>query len=200
MQPIHFDIVDSTNEEAKRQLRAGKVHEPCYILAREQTAGRGSRGRSWCSPRDAGIYLSVVDICPGALQFDVTDLTRAAGVAGADALRCAGISVTVKAPNDLMVADAKLGGILVETVAAAGKKWAIVTGIGVNIADCPRELGRDQSSVAAIESLLSAESFRQLDVEHLVANLVVEIRRRNREVLSGEADVVQSAWNAMLAS
>ena len=61
MQSFHFDTVDSTNEAAKRMIRSGELRQPAYLLALEQTAGRGSRGRRWASPKDAGIYLSVVE-------------------------------------------------------------------------------------------------------------------------------------------
>lgn len=62
MQLFRFDSVDSTNELAKRMIREGRIRESCCVVAREQTAGRGSRGRSWVSPRDAGIYLTIVDL------------------------------------------------------------------------------------------------------------------------------------------
>ena len=60
-QAFYFDSVDSTNEAAKRLIHDHRIHSPAYVVAREQTAGRGQRGRLWLSPRDAGVYLTVVD-------------------------------------------------------------------------------------------------------------------------------------------
>ena len=62
MQLLRFDRVDSTNEEAKRLLSRHELNDGGFVIAREQTAGRGSHGRTWHSPRDAGIYLSLVEV------------------------------------------------------------------------------------------------------------------------------------------
>src|SRR3990167_6325862 len=116
-QVFHFDSVDSTNDVAKRLIADGQIHGRAYIVAREQTAGRGQRGRPWLSPRDAGIYLTTVDF-PNALPTPVTNLfTLGAGIACIEALRrCTGVDVYLKPINDLYVGHAKLGGILTEAV------------------------------------------------------------------------------------
>lgn len=199
MQAILLDTVDSTNEEAKRRIRSGDITEACYILARQQSAGKGSRGRSWSSPRDAGIYLSVVDFYPGDAPFDVTDLTRSAAVAGVESLRTDALPVSIKPPNDLMVNGRKLGGILVETVVRTGLPLAFVTGIGVNVRNAPRDVDHRDTPITSIEDVLSPEGFCDLDTEQLVARLIFEICRRNREVLHGDAERVRSVWNSNLA-
>ena len=56
---LHFDSIDSTNLEAMRQAKAGGPEGLC-VVAREQTRGRGRLDRSWESPKDAGLYLSIV--------------------------------------------------------------------------------------------------------------------------------------------
>lgn len=199
MRSILLDTVDSTNEQAKRGIRSGEITEPCYILARQQTAGKGSRGRSWSSPRDAGIYLSVVDFYPDDARIDVTNLTRAAAVAGVESLRTDALAVTIKPPNDLMVRGGKLGGILVETVVRPDLPLALVTGIGINVQNTPREVDHRDSPITSMEEILCAEDFSALDLDQLVARLVFEIFRQSREVFNGDADRVCSVWNANLA-
>src|SRR3990172_6777921 len=84
---FHFDSVNSTNEAAKRLIQDDQIHGRAYIVAREQTAGRGQRGRLWLSPRDAGVYLTVVDF-PDAMPTPATSLfTLGAGIACVEALR-----------------------------------------------------------------------------------------------------------------
>ena len=141
MQAFALDTVDSTNEQAKRLIRGGELREAGYVLAREQTAGKGSRGRFWFSPKDAGIYLSVVEIPRQRHAISTTLFTLAAGVACAEALRrTACIDVRLKPINDLYIDGAKLGGILTETVIRDGSPEAIITGVGINVRRIDRPL------------------------------------------------------------
>lgn len=128
---IRFDSVDSTNLEAMRQAKAGAQEGLC-VLAREQTEGRGRLDRSWHSPKDSGLYLSL--ILRPRLEMNVWPLlTLTAALAVADALRraCA-LNADIKWPNDLVVNDRKLCGILAETVETNSVPAAIL-GIGINL-------------------------------------------------------------------
>ena len=128
---LRFDSLPSTNTEAARQAALG-VPEGLCIMAREQTAGRGRRERSWVSPKDAGLYLSVV-LRP-TLEARLWPLiTLAAALAVRDALREAcGLEADIKWPNDLLAGGRKLCGILAETVEGARAR-AVVLGVGVNL-------------------------------------------------------------------
>jgi len=117
MQSFHFDTIDSTNEAAKRMIEAGRLNGPGYLLAREQTGGKGRHGRIWLSPRDAGIYRSVVELPGRTVGTQATMFTLAAGVACVEALKeTTGVEVKLKPINDLYARGAKLGGILTEAV------------------------------------------------------------------------------------
>ena len=112
---LKFDSIDSTNLEAMRQAKAGAGEGLC-IIAREQTRGRGRLDRSWHSPKDAGLYLSIV-LRP---KFDLARwplISLAAALAVHDAIfRTCDLKVDIKWPNDICVGDRKLCGILAETV------------------------------------------------------------------------------------
>ena len=104
------DTIPSTNTEAKAMAAAGAPHGT-VILADSQTAGRGRLGRSFCSPADSGIYMSVIlrPACPPAALMH---LTCAAGVAVCNAVETAvGIRPGIKWINDLVLRGKKLGGI-----------------------------------------------------------------------------------------
>ena len=109
---------NSTNEEARRRALAGDPGR-LWIVADQQTAGRGRRGRAWMSPR-GNLHASalMIDPCPPALA---AQLGFVAGVALARAVTDLGAAdVGLKWPNDLMSRGAKCAGILTEGVGLAG--------------------------------------------------------------------------------
>ncbi len=195
MRVIHFDSVDSTNEAAKRLIRNGELSEPAYLLAREQTAGKGSRGRAWLSPKDAGIYLTVVELPRGRCHAPTTDFTLAVGVACAEALEeAAGIDVRLKPVNDLYVDGCKLGGILTETMIQNGSVEALIMGVGINVRIADRPVADDAARPVCVEELLPADRFDRFDANTLTALLVVKIRAWTALLTSGETARVKEAW------
>ena len=117
--------VDSSNSELMRRARNGDLR-PQLLVALAQSAGRGRMGRSWLSqPADALTFSLGL---PLHLN-DWSGLSLAVGLAVANSLHS---DVQLKWPNDLWVAGRKLGGILIETVAVADVRYAVI-GIGLNI-------------------------------------------------------------------
>jgi BirA family biotin operon repressor/biotin-[acetyl-CoA-carboxylase] ligase len=128
---LRFDSIDSTNLEAIRQAKTG-VREGLCIIAREQTRGRGRLDRSWQSPKDAGLYLSII-LRPQIEMITWPLITLMASLAVADSLmKACDLRADIKWPNDLCVADRKLCGVLAETVESEDGTAAIV-GIGINL-------------------------------------------------------------------
>ena len=196
MQPFALDTVDSTNEEAKRLIRRGELRESAYIVAREQTAGRGSRGRSWASPRDAGIYLSVVELPRGDGIAPTAVFTLATGVACVEILHeTAGAAVQLKPINDLYVEGRKLGGILTETLLQNGKVEALITGVGINVHRADRDVSAGAAKPICLAEIIPPHRFAQLDLSALTAALVARIHRWNATVFSGRAEEVRCEWD-----
>ena len=128
---LRFDSLPSTNTEAARQAVLG-VPEGLCVIAREQTAGRGRQQRAWVSPKDAGLYFSIV-LRPRLDARAWPLVTLAAALAASDALReaCA-LETDIKWPNDLLSGGRKLCGILAETFETVRGR-AVVVGIGINL-------------------------------------------------------------------
>jgi BirA family biotin operon repressor/biotin-[acetyl-CoA-carboxylase] ligase len=127
----YYDSLPSTNLEAA-QLAAEGAAEGVCVVAREQTAGRGRLQREWQSPKDAGLYFSIV-LRPTLPQQAWPLLTLMAAVAIHQALREAfEVDADIKWPNDLLVNDKKICGILAETVETILGR-SVVLGIGVNL-------------------------------------------------------------------
>ncbi|HIH71231.1 MAG TPA: biotin--[acetyl-CoA-carboxylase] ligase, partial [Methanothermobacter thermautotrophicus] len=107
-----FDEVDSTNNVAKRMAEDGAT-EGTVVIAKTQSRGRGRRGKPWISPQ-GGIWMSII-LRPEVHPSRAPLLTLVAGVAVARTLRdeC-GLDVGIKWPNDILIGDKKVCGILTE--------------------------------------------------------------------------------------
>ncbi|MGM9662343.1 MAG: biotin--[acetyl-CoA-carboxylase] ligase [Oscillospiraceae bacterium] len=157
-----FARIDSTNNEAKRRLAAGRC-EPTLLLAEEQTAGRGRLGRSFYSPAETGLYMTLLLGRPAALR-DPAILTVAAAAAVAGAIeQLTGERAGIKWVNDVYMAGKKVCGILCEAVTdGESGETGLLAGIGVNVrtADFPEELRQKAGSLtgaAADRTELAAE-------------------------------------------
>lgn len=128
-----FDCLESTNDTAAEWARAG-APAGAAVAARRQTAGRGRRGRSFYSPAETGLYLSVI-LRPECGAEDLSFLTPAAAVAAAEAVeQVCGLSVGIKWINDLWYRERKVGGILCESaLRPEGSPEFVIVGIGLNL-------------------------------------------------------------------
>jgi len=128
---IHrFEVVDSTQDLA-HQLAADGAAAGTTVIAREQRSGRGTRGRAWVAPVGGLWFSSVVRPAEVAIEC----LSLRVGLAVAEAVESAGNGepIQLKWPNDLILRDRKLGGILVEARWAGERfAWAVV-GVGINV-------------------------------------------------------------------
>jgi BirA family biotin operon repressor/biotin-[acetyl-CoA-carboxylase] ligase len=148
-----LSVVDSTNRWLKAAAREGAVAWST-VVAEEQTAGRGRRGRRWLSPR-GNLHLSVLAVPPTGIGTQSLGLMPLlTGVALVQALETWGVDVRLKWPNDVRVKGRKLAGILVEGVTVGGAA-RLVVGIGVNVNAIP-----EQGRVGEIG--LAATSLREL--------------------------------------
>jgi BirA family biotin operon repressor/biotin-[acetyl-CoA-carboxylase] ligase len=132
---VSLDTVGSTNDEASRLADAG-APEGTVVWSREQTGGRGRRGRRWASPV-GNLYTSTIlrPACPAA---QAAELGFVAALAVADMVP-EGRQTRVKWPNDVLVDGGKIAGILLESaVGETGRVLHVVAGIGVNVGFAPR--------------------------------------------------------------
>jgi BirA family transcriptional regulator, biotin operon repressor / biotin---[acetyl-CoA-carboxylase] ligase len=166
------DVTGSTNADLLARAARGEP-EGAVLAAEQQSAGRGRMGRAWVAPPRAALTFSLL-IRPQAVPRARHGwLPLLAGVAVASAVRtAAGVDARLKWPNDILAADAKLGGILAE---AAGD--ALVVGIGVNVSTEPAELPPPGPGALPATSLRAAGSAR-LDRASLLAEILADFERR----------------------
>jgi BirA family biotin operon repressor/biotin-[acetyl-CoA-carboxylase] ligase len=152
---VAIEVVAATGStNADLLARAPRLTGPVLLVAGSQTAGRGRAGRSWQSAAGASLTFSL------AWKFDcalpqLVGLPLAVGVAIADALHACGVDARLKWPNDVLLDERKLAGILIETAAAKDGIWAIV-GIGINLALPPDLAERIGSPATGLPSLAVA--------------------------------------------
>jgi BirA family biotin operon repressor/biotin-[acetyl-CoA-carboxylase] ligase len=168
-----LDVVPSTgstNADLLALSRASKsAPEGVVLAAEEQTAGRGRMGRSWVSPPRAALTFSLLlkpaPVPPARRGW----LPLLAGVAVAAAVRTvAGLDARLKWPNDVLVGEAKLSGILAEAVGDA-----VIVGVGVNVSAAPPDLPQKALPPTSLRDLGVASLAR----EPLLTEILAEFER-----------------------
>lgn len=128
---IH-ETIDSTNAEALRLIARGES-APFLVLAEQQTAGRGRRGRQWVSPFAENLYYSLVLRVEGGMR-QLEGLSLVVGLAVMRTLQVFGLDAAgLKWPNDVLVGERKIAGILLELVGDPADVCHVVLGIGINV-------------------------------------------------------------------
>ena len=203
-----FAEIDSTNSYLMQ--KTGPVPgRACIAATTNQTAGRGRRGRVWRSPRDSGVAVSVA-YTYRSQPSNLSALTLAIGLSAISALEDLGVSgLQLKWPNDLVVNDNKLGGILTEAQQQANGSVTVVTGIGINMV-LPTAMSAGDGSewatgivdlASVMDEIPTSDSVIGTLIEHLLKTFVefevsgfgpYEQRWQSRDWLLGRDIVVDS--------
>ncbi len=178
--------IGSTSDLCRERAAAGAA-DGFAVLAHEQTAGRGSRGRGWVSVA-GNLHLSLLlrEAAPMAEAGGYALLAGLALIEALDAVRPSAATLTLKWPNDVLCDGGKLGGVLIETAAdAAGHLAWLVLGFGANLRVAPDVA--DRPAVA-----LGAPSAPEKVAAAVLERVAHWRARRRREGWP----VVQAAWSA----
>jgi BirA family biotin operon repressor/biotin-[acetyl-CoA-carboxylase] ligase len=174
-----FDEIDSTNRWLSEQARAG-APAGLAAVADHQTAGRGRLGRTWEAPPGSNLLMSLL-LRPDGLSADRRHLVVASvAVAAVKALErlTPQLEVGIKWPNDLVVEDRKLAGVLAEST----PDGAVVVGIGVNLGWAPEgaaraaEVGRDELASALLAEVSEDWDAVAADYRHRCVTIGRQVR------------------------
>lgn len=164
--------VDSTNAEALRLLPAAQSL-PFLVLAERQTSGRGRRGRNWLSPFGENLYYSLVLRLESGMR-QLEGLSLVVGLALLQVIRAAGVhEAGLKWPNDVLVGDRKLAGILLELSGDPADVCHVVIGIGLNV----NMLSAESGAIGQPWTSLRAELGCALNRNELVVELNRQLSR-----------------------
>jgi BirA family biotin operon repressor/biotin-[acetyl-CoA-carboxylase] ligase len=184
-----YASLPSTSDVILARIRDGEAQLGEVVVATVQTAGRGRQGRTWIS-EPGGLWLTAALPAGNA---PMGEPALVAAVAACEAARAWVAEAGVKWPNDLLVRDRKVGGILVERFSQA--ELAAV-GIGINVASCPAV--DDGTSVRACA--LGEFALRSVTAEELLPVLLESLRRRWDEWQGGGWPSLRDAWRGMDAA
>ncbi len=173
-----LEETDSTNTVATALALQG-AKDGTTVVADQQTAGRGRRGRSWFSPPGVNLYCSVIVLrqpSPERKAHWLPWIPLASALACADAIQQeTSLTPSLKWPNDLLVNDRKMGGLLCESACRWDGIPFVIIGIGLNV-----NLDRDRfpDDLRASATSLLAEIGRPVDRARLLAGLLAQLERR----------------------
>lgn len=189
---LSYDVLDSTNEEAKRLAQGGGAHGAA-IWAKKQSSGRGRMGRSWISA-EGNLFVTLL-LQPQVKLEQCAQLSFVASLAVADTLEAIvpdPHAIRCKWPNDVLCAGRKLAGILLESFTTpqhAGVHQWVAVGVGINVDSAPEHV------------MFPATCLRESGVELISAKIVLSrfihhfIHRYDEWMAKGFAPI-KKAWEA----
>ncbi|QAX87218.1 bifunctional biotin--[acetyl-CoA-carboxylase] synthetase/biotin operon repressor [Pseudomonas sp. DTU12.3] len=184
-----LDSVDSTNAEALRSIGQGNS-APFLVLAERQVSGRGRRGRKWVSPFAENLYYSLVLRIDGGMR-QLEGLSLVVGLAVMQTLRSFGVvNAGLKWPNDVLVGNKKIAGILLELIGDPADVCHVVLGIGINVnMQTADEVDQQWTSIRL-------ESGNNCDRNALVAELSKQLDTYIQRHQAGGFSVLREEWEA----
>ncbi len=192
---IYYEQLDSTNVQVERLAEDGAPHGT-VVVAKSQTAGKGRKGRTWESPADGNLYMSLL-LRPQVEPQRAPMLTIVMAYSVAKAIQRQGYQCPqIKWPNDLVLSGKKICGILTEMHLAENTIDYVVIGVGVNVntTTFSEELCDKATS-------LYLESNRKTTCKRLVGD-IVELFEENydRFIEAGNLSFLKEEYNAMLVN
>ncbi len=185
-----FKETTSTNDIIEKMARDG-LREGFVVFAESQTKGRGRLGRKWISPPGKGLWLSVL-LRPALRPQETTQLTIASATALLRSIiQVTGLQPQIKWPNDLLIGDRKVAGILTELSAEPDRVHHVTLGIGVDVNMKESEWPLELRSVAT--SLRMVAGFEISRVE-LAATLLENLDRDYARICRGGFGEVADEW------
>lgn len=187
MKTTIFDTLPSTNDYCETR----EFGEDTAIIAREQTGGKGTKGRSFSSPR-GGVYLSLVRYYPCKAENSFS-LMIASCMAVVKTLELYGVSAGVKWPNDVFFNGKKICGILIKNSFEGENVKKSITGIGVNVNnDIPKDLADIAINLKSVVGEVDIDEFYKRLIENLYADYSVDEYRSRNIVLGKEITVIKN--------
>lgn len=168
--PIQFHWVEqttSTNDDLKNFTRTHNIQIPYALLAKRQTAGRGTKGKTWCSQQEALMFSLAY---PLKYQHNLSLLPLLTGLSVLQTLAQHQIPLQLKWPNDLFYAQAKLGGILCEIT-----RNVCIIGIGINITLPPISITTQGWPITSLQEAGYPHNYYSPEIAHLWFDLVFDL-------------------------
>ena len=182
----HFSSLPSTNDYAKTLAKNGES-EGTIVIADEQTNGRGRKQRLWISPKN-GLWFSII-LRPALPPSKAMNATMCAACALAETISThTSLQASIKWPNDILIENKKVCGILTELSAEIDEIKYLIVGIGLNVNNTlPKELQK-------ISTSLKKETKKSVETLPLLASLLESFERFYVSLKNGNMDLLRKTW------
>ncbi len=192
---VHYwEQVDSTNAALARLRNAG-ASEGTVVIADAQTAGKGRIGKTWCSPPGFNLYLSIL-LKPNLPVTDAHFYTLIGSLAIADACESYNVKAQVKWPNDVLVNDKKIGGILAELQASGTRVESLIVGVGINVNIDRNAMNHLYGKVADGATSFCEALGHTIDRNALAARVLEAVERHHCQFLTHGKLQLLSEWRS----
>jgi len=186
----HFDTLDSTNSKAY-QLALEGAEEGEVVISESQEKGKGRLGRQWFSPPFLNLYLSVI-LRPKISPHQASLITLMAAVATADAIReFSGLLPLIKWPNDILLRDRKVAGLLNEIHSEIDRIHFVILGIGVNLNTDENTFSKE---IRAVSTSLKIEMGQTISRKVFLQFFLQELERWYSIFRNEGGAVILKAW------
>jgi BirA family transcriptional regulator, biotin operon repressor / biotin---[acetyl-CoA-carboxylase] ligase len=186
--------LDSTNATLSR-LAVGGAEEGTVVIADAQSAGRGRIGKPWFSPPGVNLHLSVL-LKPAIHLNEVRMLTLIGSLAIADALEMHGAKAQVKWPNDVLVTDKKIAGVLADVRVHEERIDYLILGMGINLNIDRPTMDRYFGEAAAGATSFYEASGHLIDRTTFATTLLERLEHHYLAFLAKGKNVVLEEWRA----
>lgn len=192
---VHYwEQVDSTNAAIAR-LRKEGASEGTVVIADAQTSGKGRAGKTWLSPPGFNLYLSVL-LKPAIPLTDAHFYTLTGSLAIADACEFYDVKAQVKWPNDVLVNDKKIGGVLADLHASDAKVESLILGVGINVNISRNTMNHLYADAAAGATSLYEALGHTIDRNALAARVLESLERRHFHFLAHGKQPLIAEWRS----
>jgi BirA family biotin operon repressor/biotin-[acetyl-CoA-carboxylase] ligase len=192
MRIIKVSATESTNTLAREWYHTNKNKESFCVAAKEQTLGRGQRGSGWVSNAGENLTMSMVYLNPAVNIQDQFVLSASVGMAILNALEDFNLKkLKLKWPNDIMAANFKIGGILIENILNNGRIIASIIGVGLNV---------NQVSFPMLPKAASIKSLTEDDIEidHIMKKIIFHLQKSLDLLKVTSAEVIIENYEEVL--
>ena len=187
---VHKESVDSTQQIAHELAREGAPHGT-VVIANEQTSGRGRMNRTFYSQSDQGIWMSLL-IRPHILPYLAPQLTLLTATVLAEAIdEMFDIQTHIKWPNDVLINEQKISGILTEMHAEQDQIQYVVIGIGINVFQNEEDFHPDIKKKATSIHLHTDQT---IEKHHLVQTILQTFEKQYESFVNSGFPEVKEKW------
>ncbi|MCH1624720.1 biotin--[acetyl-CoA-carboxylase] ligase [Fredinandcohnia quinoae] len=194
---IHFEETVTSTQKIAHHLAYEGAPEGTIVVAEEQTAGRGRLDRVWHSPKHTGVWMSII-LRPNIPPYQAPQLTLLAAVGVVQGIQEAtGLEADIKWPNDILLNNKKVVGILTELQAEADRINSVIIGIGINVNHTESHFPDFLKNIATSLAIQKGEG---IDRARLIQCILVKIEKLYGEYLQHGFKIIKLLWESYAIS